>query len=462
MFHIFKKYQPYFGPILRLSYPIIIGQIGIVLMGVADIVMIGRLDATNLAAAGLANSVFFFVTILGIGTLTAISPLVAKSRGGGHTNEVALFFRQGIWASLILSFFICLLLYMFTLNLHWLGQDEEVTELTKPYLHILNAGTVFMLLFMAAKQFSDGLSYTKPAAVITIAGLLLNVLLNWILIFGKLGFPAYGLNGAGYATSITRLLMAVVMIAFVLRNPIYHQFLHVKERIGNLQLLKLIFKVGVPSGFQYFFEVGAFAFAAVMIGWFGKNQLAAHQIAINLASVTYMVATGLSVGGSIVVGDAWGRKNKKDMMFSGRAALIMSVLFMAATAIVFALANRMLVYFYTPDPMVSDLAANLLLIAALFQLSDGVQCVSLGILRGLADTRIPTLITIIAYWVVGIPAGWWMASALGWELYGIWFGLSLGLTFSAIFLSIRFIKESRAFNFPAEEQEKFSQLIDKA
>lgn len=459
MQHILKIYKPYFSQVLKLSYPIIIGQIGIVLMGVADVIMVGHLDATNLAAAGLANSVFFLVSILGIGTLTAISPLVAKAKGAGHNNEVALFFRQGLWASLLLSIFISAFMFVFTVNLEWFGQDEEVTQLTKPYLHILNAGIVFMLLFMAAKQFSDGLSFTKPAAVITIIGLIVNVLLCWIFIYGNWGSPAMGLNGAGYATTITRLLMAVAMIVYVLKHPLYKVSLHVKEKAGSYKLLKQIFAVGLPSGFQYFFEAGAFASAAIIIGLFGKNELAAHQIAINLASVTYMIATGLSVGGSIAVGDAWGRKDKQSMIRSGNAALIMSVVFMFITALIFAVFNQFFVSLYTKDIWVAEMAAKLLLIAALFQLSDGVQCVSLGILRGLADTKVPTLITVVAYWVIGLPVGCLLAYQTQVDFYGIWYGLSLGLTFSAIMLSVRFIKESKSFNFVEEEKAKYEELV---
>jgi MATE family multidrug resistance protein len=453
-------YKPYFKKIVKLSYPIIIGQIGIVLMGVADIVMIGRLDATNLAAAGLANSVYFLITILGIGTLTAISPLVAKAKGATHANDTALLFRQGLWASLFLSIFIGLVLFVLTENLDWFGQEAAVTELTKSYLHILNAGTIFMLLFMSAKQFSDGLSITKPSAIITIAGLLFNVWWNWVLIYGKWGFPALGLEGAGYATSITRVLMAIAMIGYVLYQPMYKQWLHIKETSEGPALLLRIFKVGLPSGMQYFFEVGAFASAAIMIGWFGKEQLAAHQIAINLASVTYMVATGISAGGSIAVGDAWGRKHKEDLMRSGRAALIMSILFMGVTALLFAAFNHFFVALYIEDVFVGGMAANLLLIAALFQLSDGIQCVSLGVLRGIGDTRMPTIITIIAYWVIGIPVGWVLAKYFDLTLYGIWFGLSLGLTFSAVMLTIRFIKESRAFDFIADEKQHYKDLMN--
>jgi len=455
-----SDYKSYFLKIIKLSYPIIIGQIGIVLMGVADVVMIGNINATNLAAAGLANSVYFLVSIIGIGTLSAVSPIVAKAKGAGHTNETALLFRQSIWASLALSLFIIIVLSILTINLEWFGQSDEVTVLTKSYLHILNAGTIFMLLFTGIKQYSDGLSITKPSAIITLIGLGLNVFLNWVLIYGKFGLPRLELDGAGYATSFTRLVMALAMFTYILRGSIYKPWLKIKEQIGGLRLFKDIFRIGLPSGMQYFFEVGAFASAAIMIGWFSKEQLAAHQIAINLASVTYMVATGLSAGGSIAVGDAWGRRNKKDLIMSGKAALVMSVLFMGSTALLFAVFNTFFVGLYIDDVLVGGMAANLLLIAALFQLSDGVQCVSLGILRGINDTKMPTVFTVIAYWVVGIPIGWLLAKHFDLGLYGIWFGLSLGLTFSAVVLSIRFIKQSNEFDFVKDEQKHFKELIN--
>ena len=460
MLTFYSKYKPYFQKIIKLSVPIIIGQIGIVLMGVADMVMIGQIDATNLAAAGLANSVYFLIGILGIGTLTAISPLVAKAKGAGHVNDAALLFRQGIWASIILSLFIGGVLWVLTVNLDWFGQDPEVTRLAKSFLHLLNAGTVFMLLFLGAKQFSDGLSITKPSAIITIIGLAVNILLNWILIYGNWGFPALGIAGTGYATSFTRFLMAAAMIGYIFWHPMYKQWLHVKEKSESLKLFKRIFVVGLPSGMQYFFEVGAFASAAIMIGWFGKDQLAAHQIALNLASITYMIATGLSAAGSIAVGDAWGRKSKKDIIFSGKAALIMSVVFMGFTALLFAVFNHFFVGLYINNVYVAGMAANLLLIASLFQLSDGIQCVSLGVLRGIGDTKVPTLITIVAYWVIGIPIGWVMAKYFDLTLYGIWFGLSIGLTFSAIMLTRRFLKESLEFNFVEEAKKNYEQLVN--
>lgn len=459
MLKAYHIYKGYFQKIAHLSYPIIIGQVGIVLMGVADVVMIGKVDATNLAAAAFANSIFFLVSILGIGTLTAVSPLVAKAKGAGHPNECAILFRQGINAALLLTVFISSVLYFLAFNLEWFGQDAEVTELTRNYLHLLNAGTVFMLLFFAAKQFSDGLSITKPSAIITVIALAMNIFLNWILIYGHWGMPKMGLNGTGVATSVSRLFMAVAMIAYVLWFNLYKPYLKRKDTTQNGFFLKEIFRVGLPSGFQYAFEVGAFAAAAIIIGWYGKYELAAHQVAINIASVTYMIATGISAGGSIAVGDALGRKHKTDLLKSGRAALIMGTLFMGGCGLLFAVANHFIVGLYTHDEQVAGMAANLIWIAALFQLSDGIQCVSLGVLRGIADTKVPTLVTVIAYWVIGIPAGLWMAEYFDIGLYGIWFGLSLGLTFSAVMLTMRFLKESNEFNFVEEEKKHFEEII---
>lgn len=454
----FTLYKPYFKQITKLSYPIIIGQIGIVLMGVADTIMIGKVDATNLAAAGLANSIYFLVTILGVGTLSAVSPLVAKAKGAGHRSETSVLFNQSINVAVVLGVIISFILWIVTINMHWFGQDDEVEILIKPYLHILNAGNIFMLLFMGIKQFSDGLSITKPAAIITILGLFFNVFWNWVLIYGNLGFPALGLNGAGYATTGTRVFMFIALLLFVYTHKSYKHWLTVKEKSNATEFFVKIFTIGLPSGMQYFFEVAAFSSAAIIIGWFGKDQLAAHQIAINLASVTYMIATGIANGGSIVVGESFGMKNKRAMILSGRASIFMSICFMSFTALGFVFFNTYFVSLYTNDVHVANMASNLLIIAAMFQLSDGTQTVSLGILRGILDTKVPTLITALAYWVIGIPIGWILAKYFQLNLYGIWFGLTLGLTFSAILLSWRFFRNTKRINFVLEEKLHYKTL----
>lgn len=439
----FNRYKPYFKQIAILSYPIIIGQLGIVLMGVVDVMMVGKLPSVNLAAISLANAVYFFICILGIGTLTAISPLVATSKGAGHPNQCAILFRQGFHASLILSAILSGIIYLLTENLYLLQQSEQTTALAKSYLHILNFGTFPMLLFMALKQYSDGLSFTKASAIITLAALGINAALCWIFIYGHFGSDRMGLNGAGLATTLARLFMALSMALVVLVHKQYKPFLKLKQHEGDLSYLKKIFTVGLPSGFQYFFEIGAFAFAAIMMGWISDNAMAAHQVAINIASVTYMIATGISAGGAILVGDALGRKNKTDVMDAGRASLIMGAAFMGFCALIISIFTYPIISIYTTDSIVTPMAAALLYIAALFQLSDGIQCVGLGILRGLGDTKVPTIITIIAYWGIGIPVGYLLGFTLGFGLYGIWIALLLGLSFSAFMLSTRFLKESR-------------------
>lgn len=415
-------------------------------MGVADVVMIGKLEPVNLAAASLANAIYFFICILGIGTITAISPIVAKAKAEGLKSDCAIIFRQSIYTSIILTAFICLVLYVLTANLHWFKQDLAVELLTKNYLHALNIGTLPLLFFMAIKHYSDGLSLTKPSAIITIIALLLNVFLNWVFIFGKLGSEAYGLFGAGIATTLSRVFMALCMYFYMRLSKLYLDFIVIKDRAINKTYLLKIFKVGLPSGFQYFFEVGAFAGAAIIIGWIGKYEQAAHQVAINVASITYMIALGISAGGSIAVGDAYGRKNKTDIARSGKASLLLGIFLMGTSAIIFSIFHKQIAHWYVSDLHVAEMASSLLFIAALFQLSDGLQCVGLGILRGIHDTKIPTLITIFAYWVVGLPLGYYLAFVLNFSLYGIWYALLLGLTFSAILLTYRFFKLSKTIN----------------
>jgi MATE family multidrug resistance protein len=449
---MYQRYLPYFKQITVLSLPIIVGQLGIVLMGVADVIMIGKLEAVQLAAASLANAIYFFIAILGIGTLSAVSPLVAKSKGAAKLKECAIWLKQAILASVLLSLFIGIVLFVITQNLHWFKQTPAVTQLAKNYLHLLNIGTLPMLLFVALKQYSDGLGITKPSAIITIIALLINVFLNWVFIYGHWGAQPLGLVGAGIATTLARIIMAVSLFVYVKTQAIYKPYLELNKQENNAMYLKQIFKIGIPSGLQYFFEVGAFAFAAIMIGWINEFALAAHQVAINIASISYMIATGISAGGSIAVGEALGRKNKKDIIDAGRSALILGAFFMTFCALFLASFAPQIVALYTTDEQVVKMAIYLLYIAAFFQLSDGIQCVGLGILRGIGDTKIPTLITVFAYWVIGIPLGYLLCFKLNQSLYGVWMALLIGLTLSAWLLSKRFLKESAKINLSYQPQ----------
>jgi MATE family multidrug resistance protein len=295
------------------------------------------------------------------------------------------------------------------------------------------------MIFQTFKQFAEGLSQTKQAMYVTIFCNLVNVFLNWVLIYGKLGAPELGLNGAGIATLISRVLMPIMMGWYVIRSKRYRIF-NLQFGIKKLRffMVNRILKIGVPTGFQYIFEVSAFSAAAIMMGWIGVNALAGHQIAINLASISYMMAAGLSTAGMIRVSNQIGKGNQKSMREAGMVVFGMVLAFMFTSAVLFVVFRYTLPTFYIDNTEVIQISASLLVIAGLFQLSDGVQVVGLGVLRGMEDVKFPTIITLIAYWVLGLPLGYYLAFELEMGAQGIWYGLLIGLSITAVVLFFRF------------------------
>lgn len=440
---LFRLYRPDIMATLRISLPIIIAQLGTVLMGVADNIQVGKLGAAPIAAAGVANSVFILVGIIGLGTLSVIAPQVATAQGREDKQECSMLLRSGFRLGTGLGLILCLIIFFLSFNFHWFRQTPEVEALAVEYLQIVAISIIPMLFFMAIKQFSDGLSHTRVAMIITIAGLLVNVFLNWVLINGKFGFPQWGLNGAGVATVIARVFMAVGMLVYIFRSSLFHGFIN-RPLAGYsfIPLLKKLLTLGLPGGFQLFFEVGAFSGAAIIAGWLGTVASAAHNIAINLATVTYMVAAGISSAGAIRVGQAVGLRSQPKIVRAGTVSLVLSVGFMSLACFIFLTFNQTLVHLYIHDEAVVNLATTLLVIGGFFQLSDGIQVVGLGILRGIEDVNVPTMIALFAYWVIGLPSGYLLGFTFGMHVQGIWLGLLAGLTVSAILLTIRFYKLS--------------------
>jgi len=300
------------------------------------------------------------------------------------------------------------------------------------------------MLFQTFKQFAEGLSQTKQAMYITIFCNVINVFLNWVMIYGNLGFPALGLNGAGWATLISRIMMGLMMAYYVLnskRYSIYNLSLGFKKL--SFPMFSKLIKIGVPTGFQFIFEVGAFSAAAIMMGWIGVTALAAHQIAINLASISYMMASGLSTAAMVRVGNQLGRNDIKTLREAGFTVFVMVAIFMSVSAILFIVFREFLPSLYIDDVSVIQMSATLLVIAGFFQLSDGIQVVGLGALRGMSDVRVPTIVTLVAYWVIGLPLGYILAFSFGMEELGIWVGLLIGLTVTGIMLLYRFHKLSQ-------------------
>ena len=416
-----------------------LSQLGHVLVGVADNMMVGRLGAIPLAAASLANAVFFLLLTFGIGVSYAITPLVAAADGEENKSKIAEILKHGLVINTVAGIILFVIVLLGSGTLNYMNQPEEVVILAIPYLLIITFSILPFMFFQTYRQFAEGLSNTKQAMFITVFANGINVILNYILIFGKLGFPALGLMGAGYATLISRIIMALMMAWYIYSNKRFSEY-RIGFQLRNFS--KIIFRkmlaIGIPAGMQFAFEVSAFAGAAIMIGWISAEALAAHQVAINLASISYMMASGLSAAATVRVGNQLGRK---DILMLRRAAFsiyMMVLLFMSAWAIIFFVGRYFLPSLYISDPEVIQQAAILVVIAGLFQLSDGVQVVSLGVLRGLADVKIPTWLTLFAYWGLGLPIGYYLGFPLDWGAEGIWYGLLVGLTVVGLALFIRF------------------------
>lgn len=429
---------------LQLAYPVIIGQLGIIMMGVVDSLMVGKLGAAPLAAASLGNGMAFIIMIIGIGVSYAVTPLVAIAVGAAKMEDCGVYFRQSLLVNSVFSIILAILIYFAADLIQYLDQPEEVQIHATSYMKILGLSAVPLLLFQSYKQFIEGLSVMRPAMIITLIANLVNAFANWLLIFGNWGFPALELDGAGWATFASRLFMALALMGFVMNNKFFKKYdVSFHYRSINLPVIKKILSLGLPSGFQYFFEVGAFAFAVVMVGWLGTAQLAAHQIALNLASISFMAVLGISVAGSIRVGNAVGMKDIAETRRAGFTASFLGASIMFFAGVIFILFRNFLPTLYVNDEVVISYASSLLVIAALFQLSDGTQAVGIGILRGLTDVKIPTAITFIAYWIVGLPVGYILGFTLELGVQGVWIGLLLGLTTSAVLLTLRFNSRSK-------------------
>ena len=425
---MFKGFKDNFDKTFTLAYPVMLSQLGQVMVGVADNIMVGRLGAVPLAAASLANSIFFVVLMFGIGISMAVTPMVAAADGEGKTGKIGRLLNHGFVINTVSSFLLFLFILAVSPVLKLINQPQEVVVLAIPYLLIITFSLLPFMFFQTYKQFIEGLSQTKQAMFITVIFNLLNIGLNWLLIYGNWGFPELGLNGAGWATLISRVFMAWAL------------YIYVTKRLKQIRLtiIKKMLGIGIPTGLQFIFEVGAFSTAAIMMGWIGVNALAAHQIAINLASISYMMASGLSAAAMVRVGNQLGKRDISKLREVGFSIFGMVTVFMSVFAILFLLLKNYMPLLYIDDPQVIKMAASLLIIAGIFQISDGLQVVALGALRGLSDVKIPTLVTLLAYWVVGLPLGYFLAFKLHWNELGIWIGLLIGLTLTAIMLLYRF------------------------
>ncbi len=426
--------------------PIVVSQLGHTLVHLADSVIVGHFAGTiQLAAVSLVNSLFMLILVLGLGISYGLTPLIAQENGRKNYDECGKLLSN----SLVINFFFSILLYGFVhlgtlLVIDHIGQSPEVVAYAKPYLGYLGISIIPLMVFQTFKQFAEGLGFTKQAMFVSIWGNLLNIILGIIFVKGMFGIAPMGVKGVGLSTLIDRTLMAIVMSIYVLRSKHFKEYTK-SFRVGLVDKIRSfkIAKIGAPVALQYSFEISAFSGAAILIGTIGAVEQAAHQVAINLASVTYMMASGIASAATIKTGNNFGKQHFSDLRKSAIASYHVILLFMSITALLFILANNFLPYIYTEDIAVINIAAQLLIIAGFFQLFDGTQVVGLGVLRGIGDVNIPTLITFIAYWVIGIPLGYLLGIVLGLGVNGIWYGLTFGLLTASTLLFFRFQKRTR-------------------
>jgi MATE family multidrug resistance protein len=415
------------------------GSLGHLLVGLMDDIMVGRLGPIQLAATSLGNSLVFIALSIGIGFSFAITPLIAESDGEKNTEKGRSVFQHGIILMTIIGIVMFLLLLLIKPILYHLDQPEEVVVLAVPYFEIVAVSMIPLMIFQGLKQFADGLSQTKYSMYATIITNIVNISLNFALIYGFWIFPRLELVGAAIGTLVSRIVMVIFLYLVLKYKPKFAPYMHIlKLNEIKLKVFNKIISLGFPTALQMLFEVGLFTSSVLLAGTFGALPQAANQIALKLSSTTFMVAVGLGVASTIRVGNQKGLQNFRELKRIAFSNFLLVVFIMFGFSVSFMLLKDELPWIFTEDLEVIKIASGLIVVAGFFQLSDGLQAVILGGLRGLQDVNIPSLITFIAYWVIGFPICYFLGTELNLGTFGIWIGLLSALTSSALMLFFRF------------------------
>ncbi|WP_291908043.1 MATE family efflux transporter [Chitinophaga sp. CB10] len=451
MKQLYLKYKGHYRDNFSLAYPVVISQLGHTLVALSDSLIIGHTGKVPLAAVSLGNSLFSIFMVTGIGMSYGLTPLIAQENGRGNKHKIGHLLSHSLIINMTVGVLLSMVIYWGSARMDLLNQEADVVEQARPFLRYLGFSFIPLMLFLSFKQFAEGLGFTRQAMNISIIGNLLNIVVGITLVYGLFGLPRMGVVGVGIATFTDRLLMGITMMFYVLRSPRFKEYL-ATFGFSNIEWgkIKQILGIGTPVALQYIFEVSAFSGAAIMVGWMGSAELAAHQIALSLAAMTYMMASGISAAAGIKSGNNFGKRDFRELRMSAIASYHMVLVLMGFTALLFMLGNHILPRFYIDDPQVIPIAAKLLIIAAFFQLFDGTQVVGLGVLRGLGDVRIPTVITLLAYWGLGLPLGYLLGIRLGLGVEGVWWALLLGLLAASVLLFVRFHHRTKKLELQAD------------
>ena len=427
----------------KLAAPVMLGMLGHTFVSFVDNIMVGQLGTAELAAVSLGNSFMFIAMSIGIGFSTAITPLIAEADASDNLQQAKSAYKNGLFLCTTIGILLFLLVFFAKPLMYLMEQPKEVVELAIPYLDLVAFSLIPLVIFQAIKQFSDGMSMTKYPMYATLLANIVNVGLNYILIFGKFGFPEMGIVGAAYGTLVSRIIMVIYLWTLLRYKKRSARIVkNIKFFVLDKLMIKKIINLGSLSAMQMFFEVAIFTAAIWLSGLLGKNPQAANQIALNLSSMTFMVAMGLSVASMVRVGNQKGLKKYFELRRIAFSLFLMGTILAVGFAIIFFAFHNQLPKIYVDfddaknlmdNTEVVSIASKLLIAAAIFQISDSIQVVVLGALRGLQDVKIPTIITFISYWLIGFPISWFLGKEEAYGSFGIWLGLLAGLTTAAIF-----------------------------
>ena len=425
-----------FRSLVRLALPIVVVQVGLMFMGVVDTLMVGRVSAAALAAVALGNLYFFFIAIFGMGVLFGLDPVISQAVGAGDDPAIARGVQRGLILAGLLTVLALIPLLPVEAIIVLLRQPADVTPLAAGYVHAATPGILAFFAFIVLRQTLQAMDRVRPIVIAIIAANLVNVLMNWLLVFGNWGFPVLGPVGTGWASTFSRWTMLVFLAALTVRR-LGPYLRPVGTVILQPRPLWRMLRLGAPIGAQFQLEMGAFAVVALMMGWLGTAQMAGHQVAINLASLAFMVPVGIAQAGAVRVGQAVGRDDPGGARAAVKSALIAGAGFMTVTAVIFLAFPGPLTDLYTDEPEVVAVAVALIPIAGVFQVADGLQVVSAGVLRGVGDTTAPFVANLLAFWMFGMPIGVWLGFRTGAGPVGLWWGLVAGLGLVALFLVLR-------------------------
>ncbi len=442
----FQSYMPFYRRNLKIAIPVMLAQLGQGTVQLADTIMVGHLGTIDLAAASFGGAVFFIGFACSLGLSFGSTPLIGREYAAGNHRKAAELFQNSILFNVLVTILLGGCLWLVSFQLDKLGQPEEVWPLATTYYRILLASLPFVLLFQAFKQFMEGCGNTKYAMIITVAGNALNILLNYVMIFGKFGCPRFGVAGAAYATLISRIIMCISFVILVYKKEPYNKYFHFfKISCFSKAYQKALLKISAPIGLQMLLETTGMNIAVMFVGWCGAISLASHQIAINISAATWMISCGIAAATTIRVSHQIGMKDYASMRKAGIASMHLCLAFMGSCSIIMLLFKTQIAQCFTNDPEVIELASTLIMMVGIYQVGDGLQTVTIGALRGLADVITPMVVAFVCYIVVCLSVSYYFGIYKGYGAVGVWIGYVVELYLASVMLIFMFFKRTKKY-----------------